>query len=65
MSSAVGVGRIAVVAAMVVAVMVVAEGVAVMLAVVVVSLGMIRFLKRRSGQTDGPTGGRINGQTLL
>ena len=59
MSWAVGVGavgRMAVVVAMVVAVM---------LAVVVVSLGMIRFLKRRSGQTDGPTGGRINGQTLL
>ena len=59
MSWAVGVGavgRMAVVVAMVAAVM---------LAVVVVSLGMIRFLKRRSGQTDGPTGGRINGQTLL
>ena len=57
MSSAVGVGavgRMAVVVTMVVAVI---------QAVVVVSLGMIHFLKRRSGQTDGPIGGWTNGQT--
>ena len=49
---AVGVGRMAVVVAIMVAVIVV---VAVMLAVVMVSLGMIRFLKRRSRQTDRPS----------